>query len=53
MKKKKYITVTELARRMGKSTVWIRRLLREGKIRGFKVGQIWLIPRKDWVDDDP
>ena len=37
------ITVAEAARRLNRSTEQVRRYLREGKLKGARVGQQWFI----------
>ncbi len=37
------ITVAEAARRLGRSIEQVRRYLREGKLRGQRIGQQWFI----------
>ena len=37
------ITVQEAARRLGRSIEQVRRYLREGKLRGERIGQQWFI----------
>ena len=37
------ITVREAARRLGRSIEQVRRYLREGKLRGERIGQQWFI----------
>jgi excisionase family DNA binding protein len=37
------ITVAEAARRLGKSTEQVRRYLREGKLKGQRVGSQWFV----------
>jgi excisionase family DNA binding protein len=37
------ITVTEAARRLNRSTEQVRRYLREGKLRGQRVGNQWFV----------
>ncbi len=37
------ITVTEAARRLGRSLEQVRRYLREGKLKGERIGQQWFI----------
>ena len=39
----------EVARRLGISHNLVLRLLREGKLPGFKIGRVWLI-RKDQLE---
>jgi len=39
----KHITVQSAADVTGYSTQYLRRLLRYGRLRGIKIGQIWLI----------
>jgi len=38
-----YITVQSAARYSGYNPQYIRRLLRNGKLQGVKIGQVWLI----------
>lgn len=46
-----YMTVSEVADRVGKFTASIRNTLAAGKVAGaVKVGSVWLIPR-DRLDD--
>jgi excisionase family DNA binding protein len=43
-----YTSVTELAKNLGVSTTRIRKLIKEGRIKGaFKVGNVWVIPVVD------
>jgi excisionase family DNA binding protein len=37
------ITVTEAARRLNRSTEQVRRYLREGKLRGQRIGNQWFV----------
>ena len=37
------ITVAEAARRMGRSIEQVRRYLREGKLKGERIGQQWFV----------
>jgi excisionase family DNA binding protein len=40
-----FLTVTEAARRLGVSPVWIRKLCQAGRVPGaVKAGQTWVIP---------
>jgi excisionase family DNA binding protein len=38
-----WISVKDAAEFSGYSLQYLRRLLRNGKIEGFKIGQVWLI----------
>jgi len=38
-----YVTVTEAARRLGRSIEQVRRYLRDGKLAGRRIGQQWFI----------
>ncbi len=38
-----YLTVSEIAQRMGRSTEQVRRYLREGKLSGKRLGGQWFI----------
>lgn len=40
------ITVQEAARRLNRSIEQVRRYLREGKLKGQRIGQQWFIPSK-------
>lgn len=40
------ISVQEAAQRLGRSTEQVRRYLREGKLRGQRIGQQWFIDEK-------
>jgi excisionase family DNA binding protein len=43
---KNHISVQAAAEFSGYSLQYLRRLLRKGKIEGFKIGQVWLIEKK-------
>jgi excisionase family DNA binding protein len=38
-----FVTVNEAARRLGRSIEQVRRYLREGRLRGRRIGQQWFI----------
>jgi hypothetical protein len=38
-----YVSITVAARNVGKTTESIKRLLRQGKLRGIKVGNTWAV----------
>ena len=40
-----HITVQAAAKYSGYSLQYLRRLLRNGKLEGFKIGQVWLIEK--------
>ena len=42
-----YIPVVEVAKRISLSEDSLRRQLRQGKIRGMKLGRDWLIPTNE------
>jgi len=46
----KYITVRAASEFSGYNQYYLRRFLREGKFRTRKIGQIWLIDHKDFVN---
>lgn len=39
-----FLTVSQTARRLGRSIEQVRRYLREGKLPGQRIGQQWFIP---------
>jgi excisionase family DNA binding protein len=43
----KYVTTSEAAERLNYTIQHVRRLVREGKIRGEKYGRDWLLTRDD------
>ena len=45
-----YIAVRSAAKISGYNQQYIRRLLRKGVFRTTKIGQIWLIDQKDFMD---
>jgi len=45
------ITVQEAARRLGRSIEQVRRYLREGKLRGERIGQQWFIEESSLASD--
>lgn len=45
-----YIPTEEAAQKLGYHVIYIRRMLREGKLKGIKVGPTWLVSRAS-VDD--
>ena len=45
-----YITVRTASQFSGYNRQYLRRLLREGVFRTRKIGQIWLIDHKDFMD---
>jgi excisionase family DNA binding protein len=47
---KEFITAEEAARLLGFHVVHVRRMLREGDLKGEKIGKTWLVLRKS-VDD--
>lgn len=52
---KHLLTVSEAATRLGRSIEQVRRYLREGKLRGRRIGQQWFIEEsevKNWSGDD-
>jgi hypothetical protein len=38
-----FMTVKEFAQERGWTVEWVRYCLREGKLRGLKVGHVWLV----------
>ena len=49
-KLKDLMTVKQAAQQRGVTTGRIRQMLRAGTLGGVKVGDVWLIPRKENVD---
>ena len=45
-----YITVRTASQFSGYNRQYLRRMLREGVFRTRKIGQIWLIDHKDFMD---
>lgn len=45
--KEKLLTVREAAERLDVAPCRIRNLIREGRIRGIKIGRDWLIPESE------
>ena len=43
-----HMSVQAAAEFSGYSLQYLRRLLRNGKIEGFKIGQVWLIEKSDF-----
>jgi excisionase family DNA binding protein len=41
-------TLAEAATLLGKSTTWVRRQARRGRLPGRKVGKSWVFPRDDF-----
>ena len=48
-----YISVAEAARRLGLSTEQVRRKLRDGKLRGLRIGGHWFVDRDALNTDRP
>ena len=46
----RYVSVTELAKVLGISTVALRKRIVKGQIKAFKVGNTYVIPRR-YVDE--
>lgn len=45
-----FMTTEEAAKKLGFHVIYIRRMVREGKLKGMKVGPTWLISRRS-VDE--
>jgi excisionase family DNA binding protein len=41
-----YITTQEAAQKLGYHIIYVRRMVREGKLQGKKIGQMWLVSIK-------
>jgi excisionase family DNA binding protein len=41
-----FITTEEAAQALGFHVIYIRRMVREGKLKGVKVGPTWLVAKK-------
>lgn len=46
------VTVAEAARRLGRSIEQVRRYLREGKLRGQRIGQQWFVDEASLTERD-
>jgi excisionase family DNA binding protein len=44
------LDVSSAAAELGVSTGYVRRLLRQGRIRGVRVGNAWAIEARGWED---
>jgi excisionase family DNA binding protein len=38
-----YITTQEAAQKLGYHVIYVRRMVREGKLQGKKLGQMWVV----------
>ena len=50
---KDLMTVKQAAQQRGVTTGRVRQMLRAGTLGGVKVGDVWLIPRKENDDANP
>jgi excisionase family DNA binding protein len=41
-----YITTQEVAERLGFHVISVRRMIREGKLKGRKIGPVWIVSQE-------